>query len=104
MEIEGILLNLTHDFAFFLSLKAQILEICPSAQESADFYHIIDILKIFITGQKWPAEKFRVMIVPLNLQEDMHDAPPEAHVQVTDQYLQCSVNVEHEYSVNTAVA
>ena len=33
MEVEGILLNLTTNFRLFPNLKAQILEICPSAQE-----------------------------------------------------------------------
>ena len=39
MEVEGILLNLSPGFGLFKNLKAQILEICPSAHEYAKFYH-----------------------------------------------------------------
>ena len=42
MEVEGILLNLTPNFCLFFNLKAQILEIRPSAQESANFYYMIE--------------------------------------------------------------
>ena len=37
MEVQGILLNLTPNCRLVKNLKAQNLEIRPSAQESADF-------------------------------------------------------------------
>ncbi len=41
MGVLGILLNLPSNFGLFITLKARILDIRTSAQESADFYYII---------------------------------------------------------------
>ena len=42
------------------TLKAQILEIRPSAQESADLTTLSIFTRIFTTGRKWPAENLRL--------------------------------------------
>jgi len=64
------LLNLTPDFGLFSNLKAQILDICSSAQESANLYYIIDFSKDLYYRPKMACRK-NVIIVLLNLQEDM---------------------------------
>ena len=51
MEVLGNLLDLIPNFCLSSNLKAQILEICPSAQESAIFYHTVDFERISATGQ-----------------------------------------------------
>ena len=64
-------LIVTPEFCLFPNLKTPIIEICLSAQESANFHHIIDFLKIFVTDQKSPEEKNKVIIWLFNLLADI---------------------------------
>jgi len=53
----------------FENLKAQIPEICQSAQESANFYFIIDLLKDLYHRSKMACRKKKVMVSLFNLSE-----------------------------------
>ena len=54
------MLNLAHMFYLFKNLKGQILEICPSAKESAHFYYTIDVfLRISLWGWQVQVQEAR---------------------------------------------
>jgi len=57
MEVQGILLNLTPNFCHFKNLKAQILEVCPSAQESDNFRFLVKFLEDLYNRPKMASRK-----------------------------------------------